>query len=779
MKCTGYFTRLLLMGTIALIGSRGISAQTNVALAQSPETGPSQGPTAQKSQPQPDINMPSLSASTPFAIQVLSTRPEWVSGGDALVRILADKSEPLGKVVVQVNNRDVTSLLKVDADQHSLTGLVSGLTLGQNTLRVTGAHKKTAELSLTNYPLTGPIMSGPHEVPFVCLTQDFVLPDNKKYGDPTSANCSAPTKITYLYMPTGGTALKPLPDLKNLPSDMSKTTTTTGVTVNFIVRVETSTVDRGIYESAILHDPTTEPEPAWNASPKGWNKRLIAIEGFGCAGGWYMQGTVEGSLLPNPATANMDLTLLSPARLGEGYALFANTLQNPSNNCNSVLSRESAVMSKEHFIKTYGVPLYTVTEGCSGGSYGGTNLADAIPGLFDGAFIACTFPDPLAIAFSGSDAHLLTHFFATHPSDFTPAQQTAISGYKGQQAFFDAANQAQRTDPIQGRVDIDEYKPGVWNPSVPADLRYDPVTNPGGARPDIYDVAKYIYGVDPSTGFAQRPFDNVGVQYGLGSLKDGTITPGQFVALNKGIGGFDQDDNYIPARVVGNPQAIERAYQSGLQMNAKAGLSTIPVFDISGIYNDDGKYHYQWFHFAMRERMQQSNGVVANHVMWRGNPVPFDKAWALFIQWQDAIAIDHMQRSPLEKVVANKPAAAIDGCWSTPSTFIGERQTFGRLPDSQCNTLYPSFAFPRYIAGGPLAADIIKCQLKPLNPADYSVTFSPAEWADLQQAFPSGVCDWTKPGQHQVDVIPFGSFGPSPVHLIPAAAELKMPDDNQ
>src|SRR5947208_15915893 len=144
----------------------------------------------------------------------------------------------------------------------------------------------------------------------------------------------------------------------------------------------------------------------------------------------------------------MVFDLLSPTRLGEGYALFSNTLQHPSNNCNAVLSSEAAMMSKEHFIETYGVPLYTVSTGCSGGSYGSIQLADALPGLFDGALIACTFPDPLGIAFSGSDGHLLTHYFnVTNPAGFTTAQQVAVSGYKfsgsdGMLAFIDAARQS-------------------------------------------------------------------------------------------------------------------------------------------------------------------------------------------------------------------------------------------------------------------------------------------------------------------------------------------------
>lgn len=41
-------------------------------------------------------------------------------------------------------------------------------------------------------------------------------------------------------------------------------------------------------------------------------------------------------------------------------------------------------------------------------------------------------------------------------------------------------------------------------------------------------------------------------------------------------------------------------------------------------------------------------------------------------------------------------------------------------------------ASPRQVAGGPLAENILKCRLKPLNPVDYApVTFSSAQWARL------------------------------------------------
>jgi hypothetical protein len=538
------------------------------------------------------------------------------------------------------------------------------------------------------------------------------------------------------------------------------TTTTAGVTVPFVVRVETSTVNRGVYQSAVLHNPTTEAAPTPLTPPKGWNQRLIAIEGFGCPGGWYIQGASQGNL----AFAGFDFTLLSVQRLGEGYATFANTLQHASNNCNAVLASEAAMMSKEHFVKSYGVPQFTVSAGCSGGSYGSAQPADRLPKLFDGVMILCTFPDPLSIAFTGSDGHLLTNFlYQTNPGVFSDAQIVAITGHKSVKAFTDAANQAGRTDPVPGRVDFPGYSSAPFNSIVPVGVRYDPVTNKTGIRGTVYDASKNIYGIDLGTGFALRPFDNVGVQYGLAALNGGSITVEQFLVLNERIGGYDQDANYVSARTVGNPGAMTRAQQSGLQLGGNGGLASIPVFDVTGIYNDDAGYHYQWFHFAQRDRMSQMNGNADNHVMWRGNPVPAAPAWDAFINWVSAYKSDAAPGSQRDKVIRNKPVK--DGCWDGSTIFVEEQQTLSSTPDSVCNALYPSWTFPRQVAGGPVAANIVKCALKPAARADYAVPLTDAQFARIQSAFPSGVCDWSKPG-NRTGVVPNGSFGPSPVNLV-------------
>ena len=716
------------------------------------------------------------------AIKALSADPSRITGGDVLVQLTlpaGTANNSPGALKVTAGGRNVTSAFRAGAAPGSMMGLVTGLANGPNVLAVSTNAKGTpdASLEVTNYPITGPVFSGPWITPFICQTDVFKLPDGTTLGAPLDANCSAKTVVQYVYRssnppapPAPGApgvtdaagrgrgaaapAFKPLPSTTSLPPDVAKTTTVDGVTVNFIVRVETGTMDRGIYQSAILFDPTSDATPTPFSPPKGWNHRLIGVHGSGCPGGWYIQGGAEG-------VSPLDLT-----RLGQGYALFVNSLNHPTNSCNAVVAGEAAMMGKEHFIETFGVPFYTMSTGGSGGAYTSLQLADAYPGLFDGVTVSLTFPDALAIAMSGTDAHLLAHYFhVTNPAALTDAQKTAISGYDGIKAFEDAANQAQRTDPVPNRADIDGYRSAVWNAAVPDALRYDPVKNPKGARPTVFDVAHNVYGVNTSTGAALRPFDNVGVQYGLSALNAGLITPAQFLELNEKIGGLDQDANYIAARSVGDAGAIKRTYESGLMLSGKGGLASIPVFD-NATTTETGGYHYGWFHFAVRDRLRQANGNSDNLVMWRNTSAP--AATALFDKWMVAYMSDKSADSPRAKVLKNKPAEGVEGCYdkATPPQFIAENLVFSSKPVSKCSELFPVYSNPRHEAGGPLAANVLKCQLKPVDARDYEVAFTEPDLARLKKAFPTGVCDFSKPGVNQTPVVTWASFGPSPKNQI-------------
>ena len=65
-----------------------------------------------------------------------------------------------------------------------------------------------------------------------------------------------------------------------------------------------------------------------------------------------------------------------------------------------------------------------------------------------------------------------------------------------------------------------------------------------------------------------------------------------------------------------------------------------------------------------------------------------------------------------------------------------------------------------------MSASKLKCQLKPVSAADYSVSFDSAEMARLNAIFPNGVCDWSKAGVSQSAVTTYPSFGPSPVNQV-------------
>jgi hypothetical protein len=540
---------------------------------------------------------------------------------------------------------------------------------------------------------------------------------------------------------------------------VATTTTTNGAALKFIVRVETATINRGIYQSALLHNPAEDPAPGPLRSPPGWNGILIALHGFGCAGGWYTQRGPQ-ALAPK---------LLDVRRLGQGYALYTNTLQNPSASCNAFLAGETAMMGKEYFIERYGVPRFSLSMGQSGGAYTTLQVIDAFPGLYDGAIVGSTFPDALSLATSAMDARLLRHYFTDiRPGLFTEAQQVAVSGYHGVRAWYDAANQAGRADPVPERGGVSGYRSAIWQDSVPIELRYDPERNRRGARPTVWDVARNIYGIDPHTGFARRTFDNVGVQYGLGALDAGFITTEQFLDLNERIGGYDHDSNFVVSRTRGDLQAISEAYKSGLHLSGAGGLADVPIVDLSVILNETQAYHYQWFHFAVRERLRQANGNADNFVMWRGpaqvqsSEAIQEQAFEALIKWTEAILADRSGAPARDKILRNKPEALVDGCWTADRQFIPEPQMFDRRPRTRCNELWPSYAFPRYVAGSDVASNALKCRLKAVDAGAYRGRLRDKEVERLRRMFPEGVCDWSSAGI-AFDRIDVGrSYGPAP-----------------
>lgn len=655
-----------------------------------------------------------------FEIKTLSSRPDLVSGGDALIEVKA----PAGaKVTLTLNGKDVTGQLKPEAN--GLRGLLNGLTNGENLL-VAKAGKAQAALKVTNYPITGPILSGPHLTPYECRTVESGL------GQPLDANCSARQKIEYFYRAKDNT-FKPLTDPVTRPADLTTTTTYDGKTVPYIVRVDSGTINRSIYRIAILDDPNPENSGKQWIPGAGWNRKLAVSFGGG-AGTQYNQGV------------NQSNAALNHLYLSRGFAFMISTELVNQQHGNAVLQGETLMMLKEYFIERYGVPKWTVGNGGSGGAIQQLVITQIYPGLLDGLQPTLSFPDS---SLHTADAGLLQNYWRkADAAVWTQAKKTAVEGFTAgttaawERSFVPVLTATNK----RGCAMNDESK------------IYDPVKNPKGARCTMQEMRANIYGRDPKTGFARKPQDNIGLQYGLTALNSGAISVDEFLDLNEKIGGNDIDGGFTAQRSAGDEIATRALYASGLINSGGGGLANVPILHARPYTDAIGDIHDRHRDLTIRARLERANGRSDNQIIWTGpamerGKTPVVDLAALSLdtmnKWLDAMTADPAPLST-NKVVRHKPADAVDACWDAAGNKIAEKATFDGK--GKCNQLYPVHSEPRLVAGAPLTNDIAKCQLKPVNLADYKVTFTDAQKARLKAVFPTGVCDFSKPGVGQAPI---------------------------
>lgn len=574
--------------------------------------------------------------------------------------------------------------------------------------------------------------AGPREDPFFCETTEFRTADGSMLPAAAAPDCAVPTETDFVYRTDRG-GFAPLPAGDPRPADLTWTEVE-GRRVPFIVRVQTGTADRGIYELALLDDPADGVEPDAGTASPGWNRRLVYTFGGGCRGGWYRQGTGTGGVLV-------------PSMLERGFAVASSSLNVFGHNCDDLLSAEVMASTKRVFTDTFGRPRWTIGWGCSGGSYQGHQIADNYPGLLDGVIAGCSFPD---VGFGTSqmlfDSRVLKNFFDRSPGTFTTAQQQAVAGFGVPNALASMSDGAKRLDPD-----------AEFDASVPAAARYDAKTNPTGARGTVWDHGRNSYGVDPATGFARVPSDNVGVQYGLDAWRDGTITAKQFLDLNEGVGGLDVDAEPVASRTAADPVARHNAYATGRVLWGGNGLGDVPLIDYRA-YTDrlaGGDIHMRYQSFSTRARLRAANSDAGNQVMLVENDARglFDAdspvlTYALdaIDEWIAAVRADGRPGSVHARVARNRPAHLTDSCWTPAGERIRERQVW--RGDTRCNALYPSHASPRIVAGGPLASNVVSCRRTDPVRATYPA-MSDAAWTRLRQVFADGVCDWTRPGTDQ------------------------------
>jgi len=702
-----------------------------------------------------------------LALKTVPTRPDLVSGGDIRVVISGARS---GGLKVLLNGQDITASFV--GTPNGAAGLVSGLRNGKNELTASEPGKAPARLTIVNHPIGGPIISGPQLQPWICATPQ-AQPETG--GHPatsasgvsqpaTDAQCNIRPEYSFYYRSSfpncaesiGGNrpCFRPYDSKAPRPADMSRTTTTDGRLMDYIVRAERGAINRGLYDIVVLYDPAASAQ-----DQTGWNHKIVWSFGGGT-------GAMRRQTPPPDGWVNDDA-------LSQGYMSVVSNFTAGSRNSNRVLAAETVMMVKEYISDTYGEVLRTIGEGCSAGSMQQLAMATMYPGLLDGLLISCSFPDTETTLVEATDGLLLNRYFdsdtfKTLNHDLSPAdilnKKIAITGHKDMGTLQSWA--FVRPALLAG---VYGDAPMSNNCALPNVMIYDARTNPNGVRCGAADHSIAIWGSYPKTNIGRTYLDNVGVQYGLKALLAGKITGEDFLQLNQKIGGYDRDGEFTTSRSVGDPDAIRIAYQTGLISDPRI-LAATPIIDLRG--EENSGVHSNWNSFALRERFRKLGEGTENYVLWRvgmaGAPPWTSSAWratgiprhslTVMDSWIEAISADTRPGTPLEKVKRDRPSDAFSFC------YLGTDYDHKITDEARCDRdpMLAYYSSIRQQAGGPLASDILKCQLKPLNLSDYQGRLTGDQYTRLAEIFKQGVCDWSVPGVGQQGATPWRTFAYGP-----------------
>lgn len=721
----------------------------------------------------------------PVQIEVLSSAPELISGGDARIAIKGS-AEALAQLTFWLNGTQIApSMTRSEA---GLEGVIDGLAPGRNLLEVrTGARRShvAGTLTLINHPVSGPMFTGPHQQPFICRSQEAGLgqpqADNSAaIGHPVfdaagvpaghSRHCQIERRVSHLYYsPKGFKPFDPATGYAAPPADL-QTIELDGKALPFVVRVEAGVINRFLYNIAML-----APSPA--AGQSAWNGKLVY---------WLRGGVGLGHQQGEPlwfgtGWDSAERTLI-PRILAQGYAMASSSGNDTSVHYNMRLAEETALMTKERFIEAHGRPRYTIALGGSGGAVQQYMFAQNRPGLIDGAVPVQSYPDMVTQTIPISDCPLLGQYFF----DEVRRDPQSMWAIWSRHRLIEGMN-ASDTVPnrLLGGVGSTECING-WATAMPTVLNpwykdrvYDEKAAfyryPAGALAAVkwthWSDLQNIYGAD-ARGFTPDTVDNVGVQYGLGALVKGQISAAEFLRINACVGGWKQSADFVPwdpasdpfdarnflrsdscrdpagspaPRRRGDPRAIEAAFASGHVFTGRR--LTIPLIDLRSYLEPALDMHNARQSFSARARLLDANrAAAAKQVIWTAGSGPATLALAM-----EALAT-------IDRYLATgaPPAQFADRCVDAAGATIatGPAAWHGILDGAApgaCTKAFPIFTSPRMVAGESITGFTFQCQRQPVARAladglyGQATAFTELQRQWLDRIFPDGVCRYSVP----------------------------------
>jgi len=724
----------------------------------------------------------SISGSTPpdLGLTSLSSAPDQVSGDDVLIGLEGDSATIAAEknnLEFWLNDARISPVMRAGRNGPEI--LVTGLAEGENRLELHHVdYGPLSDLTLDVHPITGPIFSGPHQYPFVCTvttelgkqprvdttgTTGFPVLDSSGNQIGVSKDCSIDSYVEFVYRTTGG-SWAPLPADGSRPADMATTELTDGRTVDFIVRQERGTINRFIYSFATL---ASLGDDADDAATENWNGRLLFQFEGGVAIG-HSQGRISGRAL-------------EPEVLKKGYAVIYSTGTRTDTHYNLQVGGETALMVKEHFIKRFGVPEYTVAIGGSGGGIQQYIYSQNHPDLLDAGVPQYSYPDMVTQTIHVADCELLEYYMDVTDKDNakwqTATNRSWLVGLNATDAYADPFADVKRMLGFSSAPGMTECVP-AWRGLTPLVMNpafgwaeNQELMQPAGVMDDVqwthYDDLRNIYGLD-GNGNPRALFDNVGVQYGLGALLEGNISKSEFLKLNAQVGGWKHPSDMVqegfpftgdvagvmadpgqfdpwssrnmnlspdgtqPAlRTQGDLEAMAAAYTSGIVFD---GQLNMPVIDWRHYLEEVLDMHNSHQSFSVRQRIINKMGHAGNQVIWFTDTRPTDTSdpdepkpreesdptWAaldVLHEW-----LMNIRANPERSIAENKPAEAVDACYEADGTVIaaGEGVWNGILdgqPDGDCTAKFETHTTSRIVAGGPIEGSVFKCSLKPVATA--------------------------------------------------------------